>query len=66
MVPAFPFPATRRREPSRAPGGMRTSTASVWATRPSPPQVGQALLQLARAAAARAGQVELHGAGHLA
>ena len=46
MVPALPLPGTRRREPSRAPGGMRISTLSVWVTRPSPPQVGQALRSL--------------------
>ena len=46
MVPALPLPGTRRREPLRAPGGMRTSTVSVWVTRPSPPQVGQALRSL--------------------
>ena len=36
----------RRREPFRAPGGMRISTTSVWVMRPSPPQVGQALRSL--------------------
>ena len=46
MVPAFPFPGTRSREPLRAPGGMRTSTVSVRVTRPSPPHVGQALRSL--------------------
>ena len=46
MVPALPLPGTRRREPLRAPGGMRTSTVSVRVTRPSPPQVGQALRSL--------------------
>src|SRR5436309_15558955 len=41
MVPALPFPATRRREPFCAPGGMRTSTLSEWASRLSPWHVGQ-------------------------
>src|ERR1035438_2755244 len=80
IVPALPLPGTRRREPSRAPGGMRISTLSVWVMRPSPPQPGQALrslpeppqrggtgvAQFTGTAAARAGEVELHGAGHLA
>src|ERR1700733_10457441 len=35
-VPAFPFPATRNRDPCCAPGGMRTSTASLFEIRPSP------------------------------
>jgi hypothetical protein len=44
---------------------MRTSTISVLVTRPSPPQVGQALRKRPDAAAARAGEAEFHGAGHL-
>jgi len=46
MVPAFPFPGTRSREPLRAPGGMRISTVSVRVTRPSPPQVGHEFFSL--------------------
>jgi hypothetical protein len=42
-VPADPLPCTRKRDPFRAPGGMRTSTVSGRATRPSPWQDGQAL-----------------------
>src|SRR5262252_8618932 len=43
IVPALPLPATRRREPFCAPGGIRTSTDSGRSTRPSPWQVGQTL-----------------------
>src|SRR6266478_4799251 len=46
MVPSFPFPATRRREPFWAPGGILTSTVSFRSTRPSPWQVGQTLCNL--------------------
>ena len=58
LVPALPFPARAAASRCCAPGGIRTSTVSVCETRPSPWQVGQALLQPARAVAARAGQVE--------
>src|SRR5439155_4723601 len=46
IVPALPLPGTRRREPVRAPGGIRISTCSFLATRPSPPQVGHELRSL--------------------
>ena len=36
-MPALPRPATRTREPVNAPGGMRTSSVSIFCTRPSPP-----------------------------
>ena len=65
MVPALPLPGTRRREPLRAPGGMRTSTVSVCGDAAIAVAGGAGVLQLAVAAAARAGEVELHGAGHL-
>ena len=58
-----PAPAAASR--CERPAGMRTSTVSVRATRPSPSQVGQALRSLPVPLAARAGQVELHRAGHL-
>src|SRR5260370_13069282 len=44
--PALPLPATRKREPDCAPGGIRTSTVSDLEIRPSPPQVGQTLRSL--------------------
>ena len=65
MVPALPLPATRSREPCCAPGGIRTSTVSVVEMRPSPWQVGHAFCKRPVAVAARAGQTELHRAGHL-
>src|SRR5260370_4046221 len=45
-LPALPLPATRKREPDCAPGGMRTSTVSDLEIRPSPPQVGHTLRSL--------------------
>ena len=46
MVPVFPFPGTRTRPPLATPAGMRTSIVSVRRTRPSPPQVRQAVRSL--------------------
>ncbi len=58
MVPALPLPATRSRDPFCAPGGMRTSTISVCARRPSPWQVGQAFFS--RPLPLQRGQVRLN------
>ena len=66
LVPALPLPGTRRRDPLRAPGGIRTSTGSVRVTRPSPPQVGQALRSLPVPPQRGQVHIEPHGAGHLA
>src|SRR5882757_10514347 len=41
-TPAFPFPATRSRDPDATPCGILTSTASERLKRPSPRQVGHA------------------------
>src|SRR5207245_60934 len=46
IVPALPLPGTRTRPPFATPAGMRTSIVSVRRTRPSPPHVLHAVLNL--------------------